>query len=115
MQRIEHYTAHPEDTSVEAGPVEENPEYALIVQSNNLSVEVENELMLVHKVSHHGRIDNAPPNSQSCSRQFIRDHYAIRFPELEQVIADPWEYISAVRAIGNAEVRNASSRPDSCS
>lgn len=50
MQRIEHYTAHPEDTSVEAGPVEENPEYALIVQSNNLSVEVENELLLVHKV-----------------------------------------------------------------
>lgn len=53
-QRIEHYTANPEDTSVEAGPVEENPEYALIVQSNNLSVEVENELMLVHKVCHNG-------------------------------------------------------------
>lgn len=50
LQRIEYYTANPEDTSVEAGPVEENPEYALIVQSNNLSVEVENELLLVHKV-----------------------------------------------------------------
>lgn len=36
--------------------------------------------------------------------QFIRDHYAIRFPELEQVIADPWEYINTVKAIGNAEV-----------
>jgi U4/U6 small nuclear ribonucleoprotein PRP31 len=50
LQRIEHYTAHPEDTSVEAGPIEENPEYALIVQANNLSVELENELLLVHKV-----------------------------------------------------------------
>ncbi|KAJ9114869.1 hypothetical protein QFC20_001240 [Naganishia adeliensis] len=83
LHRIDYYTEHPEDTSVEAGPVEENPEYALIVQSNNLSVELENELLLVHK--------------------FIRDHYAIRFPELEQVIADPWEYINTVKAIGNAE------------
>ncbi|KAJ9108149.1 hypothetical protein QFC19_002617 [Naganishia cerealis] len=91
LQRIEYYTAHPEDTSVEAGPIEENPEYALIVQSNNLSVEVENELLLVHK--------------------FIRDHYAIRFPELEQVIGDPWEYISAVKAIGNAEDLTKPSTP----
>lgn len=45
---------------MEAGPVEENPEYALIVQSNNLSVELENELLLVHKV---GPDDgaNSPP------------------------------------------------------
>ncbi|KAJ9122068.1 hypothetical protein QFC24_004295 [Naganishia onofrii] len=91
LQRIEHYTAHPEDTSVEAGPIEENPEYALIVQANNLSVELENELLLVHK--------------------FIRDHYAIRFPELEQVIGDPWEYISAVKAIGNAEDLTKPSTP----
>lgn len=35
--------------------------------------------------------------------QFIRDHYAVRFPELEQIIADPWDYINAVRSIGNAQ------------
>jgi U4/U6 small nuclear ribonucleoprotein PRP31 len=35
--------------------------------------------------------------------QFIRDHYSVRFPELEQIIADPWDYINAVRSIGNAE------------
>lgn len=40
----------PIDNSVESGPIEENPEYALIVQANNLSVEVDNELLLVHKV-----------------------------------------------------------------
>lgn len=53
MQKIEYYsnTDTPIDNSVESGPIEENPEYALIVQANNLSVEVDNELLLVHKVS----------------------------------------------------------------
>lgn len=83
LQKIDHYIKEPSDTSIEAGPIEENPEYSLIVTSNNLSVEVDNELLLVHK--------------------FIRDHYAIRFPELEQVIAEPWEYINAVRSLGNAK------------
>ena len=35
--------------------------------------------------------------------QFIRDHYSVRFPELEQIIADPWDYINAVKSIGNVE------------
>jgi len=82
LERIAHFTANPSDTSAEAGPIEENPEYSLIVQANNLSVEIDNELLLIHK--------------------FIRDHYNPRFPELEQVIADPWEYIIAVESIGNA-------------
>ena len=69
--------------SSSSGPLEENPEYALVVTANNMSVEVDNEIMLVHK--------------------FIRDHYAARFPELEQLIGDPWTYIAAVNAIGNAD------------
>jgi hypothetical protein len=32
------------------GPVEEDPEYRLIVQSNNLAVELDHEISLVHKV-----------------------------------------------------------------
>jgi U4/U6 small nuclear ribonucleoprotein PRP31 len=63
--------------------IEENPEYHLVVSANNMSVEVENEILLVHK--------------------FIRDHYAPRFPELEQLISDPWTYIAAVRAIANVD------------
>ena len=35
--------------------------------------------------------------------QFIRDHYAPKFPELEQLVADPAMYIRSVRALGNAE------------
>ena len=83
MQDIERYTASPSDMSTTSGPLEENPEYHLVVRANNLSVEVDNEILLVHK--------------------FIRDHYAPRFPELEQLIADPWTYIAAVRGIGNAD------------
>lgn len=39
------------------------------------------------------------------ARQFIRDHYAPKFPELEQLVADPAMYIRSVRALGNSEVR----------
>ena len=69
-------------SSSSSGSLEENPEYSLIVSANNLSVEVDNEILLVHK--------------------FIRDHYAPRFPELEQLIPEPWMYIAAVKAVGNA-------------
>jgi len=83
MQDIQKYTANPTDMSTTSALLEENPEYHLVVRANNLSVEVDNEILLVHK--------------------FIRDHYAPRFPELEQLIADPWTYIAAVRGIGNAD------------
>ncbi len=82
-QDIAKYTSAPTDMSSTSGPLEENPEYHLVVTANNMSVEVDNEILLVHK--------------------FIRDHYAPRFPELEQLIADPWTYIAAVNAIGNAD------------
>lgn len=81
---IARYTAEPTDmSSSSGGPLEENPEYHLVVTANNMSVEVDNEIMLVHK--------------------FIRDHYGPRFPELEQLIADPWTYIAAVQGIGNVD------------
>ncbi|WVR05411.1 hypothetical protein IAU60_002426 [Kwoniella sp. DSM 27419] len=80
---IAKYTNEPTDMSSTGGVLEENPEYTLVVTANNMSVEVDNENLLVHK--------------------FIRDHYAPRFPELEQLITDPWTYIAAVQAIGNAD------------
>ncbi|TXT13628.1 hypothetical protein VHUM_00995 [Vanrija humicola] len=84
LEGIERYTAAPTDmSSGTGGPLEENPEYHLVVTANNLSVEVDNEIMLVHK--------------------FIRDHYGPRFPELEQIIGDPWTYVTAVQAIGNID------------
>lgn len=43
--------------------------------------------------------------------QFIRDHYAAKFPELEQLVQDPPMYIRSVRALGNSEVRIQPVRP----
>lgn len=65
-------------------PTHSNPEYQLIVQANNLSVDVDNEILVVHK--------------------FVRDHYASKFPELEQLVQDAQMYIRAVRALANSEV-----------
>ncbi|KAK0529757.1 U4/U6-U5 snRNP complex subunit prp31 [Tilletia horrida] len=81
LDKIEHYASL--DTPDIEGVLEESPEYQLIVSANNLAVNVDNEIMLVHK--------------------FIRDHYSPRFPELESLIRDPWDFVRAVRALGNSE------------
>ncbi|TFK92975.1 Nop domain-containing protein [Polyporus arcularius HHB13444] len=83
LKEIEKYQANPSPPEQMALPTHSNPEYNLIVQANNLSVDVDNEIMIVHK--------------------FIRDHYAPKFPELEQLVADPQMYITSVRALGNSE------------
>ncbi|EPQ28795.1 uncharacterized protein PFL1_03598 [Pseudozyma flocculosa PF-1] len=79
LKQIDHFMALPEPDI--AGVLEESPEYELIVKANNLAVDVDNEVMLVHK--------------------FIRDHYSPRFPELESLILNPWEFVQAVQALGN--------------
>uniref|UniRef100_A0A915JPX6 U4/U6 small nuclear ribonucleoprotein Prp31 n=1 Tax=Romanomermis culicivorax TaxID=13658 RepID=A0A915JPX6_ROMCU len=60
---------------------ENDPEYRLIVEANNLTVEIDNELNVVHK--------------------FVRDKYAKRFPELESLVPMPLEYIACVKELGN--------------
>ncbi|KAH9938487.1 uncharacterized protein B0H18DRAFT_1081133 [Fomitopsis serialis] len=83
LKEIEKFEANPSTPEQMAQPTHSNPEYNLIVAANNLSVDVDNEIMVVHK--------------------FIRDHYAPKFPELEQLVADPPMYIRSVRALGNSE------------
>jgi hypothetical protein len=39
------------------GPVEEDPEYKLIVQANNLTVDIDSEILVVHKVTSKSFID----------------------------------------------------------
>ncbi|KAG6378433.1 hypothetical protein JVT61DRAFT_12688 [Boletus reticuloceps] len=77
------YQANPSSAYAMSLPAHLNPEYTLIVQANNLSVDIDNEILVVHK--------------------FIRDHYAPKFPELEQLIQDPTQYIRAVRILANNE------------
>ncbi|KAJ7507579.1 hypothetical protein B0H11DRAFT_2153235 [Mycena galericulata] len=83
LQEIEKYQASPTTAATMVLPAHLNPEYTLIVQANNLSVDVDNEILVVHK--------------------FIRDHYALKFPELEQLVVDPAMYIRSVRALANEE------------
>ncbi|KAJ3414570.1 U4/U6 small nuclear ribonucleoprotein Prp31 [Chytridiales sp. JEL 0842] len=75
FRKVERTAAH------NTGPIEEDPEYKVLVAANNLSVDVDNEILVVHK--------------------FIRDHYAPRFPELESLIPSALDYAKAVKAIGN--------------
>ena len=54
-----------------------------------MSTSIDNEIILVHK--------------------FIRDHYSIRFPELETLITNPLDYARAVAVIGNGPMDNIKS------
>ncbi|KAF8665759.1 hypothetical protein AX16_000207 [Volvariella volvacea WC 439] len=83
LKEIEKYQANPSTAAEMALPAHMNPEYTLIVQANNLSVDVDNEILVVHK--------------------FIRDHYAHKFPELEQLVTDSAMYIRSVKALANNE------------
>ncbi|CCX31944.1 Similar to U4/U6 small nuclear ribonucleoprotein Prp31; acc. no. Q8CCF0 [Pyronema omphalodes CBS 100304] len=79
LEEISHYQSLPAASA--QGNVEDNPEYKLLVQSNAHAVSIDNEIILVHK--------------------FIRDHYAIRFPELETLVGNPLDYAKCVTIIGN--------------
>ncbi|XP_038064424.1 U4/U6 small nuclear ribonucleoprotein Prp31-like [Patiria miniata] len=80
MAQIEYFQENPRKEEV-VGPVEADPEYQLIVQANNLSVEIDNEINIIHK--------------------FVRDHYQKRFPELESLVPTPQEYLQTVKELGN--------------
>lgn len=63
------------------GPIETDPEYRLIVEANNLTVEIDNEISIVHK--------------------YTRDMYAKRFPELESLVPSALDYIKTVQLLDN--------------
>ncbi|XP_070580403.1 U4/U6 small nuclear ribonucleoprotein Prp31-like [Ptychodera flava] len=63
------------------GPVEADPEYQLIIEANNLTVEIDNEINIIHK--------------------FCRDHYMKRFPELESLVPGSLDYMLTVKELGN--------------
>lgn len=86
MKKVEHYSKQKRKDSA-AGPVEYDPEYQLIVQANNLTVEIDNEINVIHK--------------------FTRDNYLKRFPELESLINDPLQYVCTVKELGNNILENS--------
>lgn len=60
---------------------EDDPEYQLIVDCNTLSVDIDNEIVIIHN--------------------FIRDKYRLKFPELESLVLHPIDYSRLVKKIGN--------------
>ncbi|KAJ3338339.1 U4/U6 small nuclear ribonucleoprotein Prp31 [Gonapodya sp. JEL0774] len=79
MKKIEYFRSVPRSQTI-IGPVEEDPEYKVIIAANNIVGDIESEILLVHK--------------------YIRDHYAPRFPELDNLVPNPFDYSRTVRAIG---------------
>ncbi|KAL0171766.1 hypothetical protein M9458_032077 [Cirrhinus mrigala] len=77
MDKIGHYVGNQRKNSEVSGPVEADPEYRLIVAANNLTVEIDNELNIIHK--------------------FVRDKYSKRFPELESLVPNALDYIRTVK------------------
>lgn len=96
LQKISEFQSQaPETQNNVIGSIEDNPEYHLLTQSNTLSTSIDNEIILVHK--------------------YIRDHYSIRFPELETLITNPLDYAKSVAIIGNGpmdDIRTLASSSD---
>lgn len=89
LQKIAHFQSlPPERQTTLIGSVEDNPEYHLLTQSNTLSTSIDGEIILVHK--------------------FIRDHYSVRFPELETLVSNPLDYAKVVSLIGNGPMDSES-------
>jgi U4/U6 small nuclear ribonucleoprotein PRP31 len=80
INKIENYRTNPRSRTI-IGHVEQDDEYKLIVEANNLTVEIDNEINVVHK--------------------YIRDKYSKRFPELESLVPVAMDYIKTVLVLGN--------------
>lgn len=81
MQKVDDALQKGSDISSSTTVLEENPEYQLIVDCNALSVDIEDEIIIVHN--------------------FIRDNYRLKFPELESLVHHPIDYARVVKKIGN--------------
>uniref|UniRef100_A0A2K5PZH7 U4/U6 small nuclear ribonucleoprotein Prp31 n=1 Tax=Cebus imitator TaxID=2715852 RepID=A0A2K5PZH7_CEBIM len=82
MMKIEEYISKLVKASEVMGPVEAAPEYRVIVDANNLTVEIEDELNII--------------------RKFIRHKYSKRFPKLESLVPYAVDYICMVKELGNS-------------
>ncbi|KAI5638537.1 snoRNA binding domain, fibrillarin domain-containing protein [Phthorimaea operculella] len=81
MAEIEQNVGKARDKIDVTGLMETDPEYQLIVEANNIAVEVDGEIAIIHR--------------------FVRDKYQKRFPELDSLIVTPLEYIRTVKELGN--------------
>lgn len=78
---IDQFINKPRRTSEMVGNLESDPEYQFIVEANNVAVDIDGEISLIHK--------------------FVKDKYQKRFPELDSLIMNEMDYIKAVKELGN--------------
>ncbi|XP_004513088.1 U4/U6 small nuclear ribonucleoprotein Prp31 homolog isoform X1 [Cicer arietinum] len=81
VQKVEEALKKGSDVTIQGVDLEDDPEYQLIVECNALSVDIENEIVIIHN--------------------FIRDKYHLKFPELESLVHHPIDYARVVKKIGN--------------
>ncbi|XP_071447282.1 U4/U6 small nuclear ribonucleoprotein Prp31-like [Hetaerina americana] len=81
MKQIEEYAGVPRIHGKSIGPADADPEYQIIVEANNLAVDIDTEIGVIHR--------------------FVRDKYSKRFPELESLVVGALEYVCTVRELGN--------------
>ena len=81
LSQIEVFRKTKRKTSEMIGSVESDPEYQLIVEANNVAVDIDNEISIIHK--------------------YTKDKYQKRFPELDSLIMGEMDYIRSVRELGN--------------
>ncbi|QIX02061.1 hypothetical protein AMS68_007578 [Peltaster fructicola] len=87
LEKVNHYkNLPPEQQTKNIGNIEDNPEYQLLTQANQISTRIDGDIFVVHK--------------------WIRDHYSTRFPELETMVQNPVEYAKSVAIIGNGPMDN---------
>ena len=78
MKKIGFYTKHQRVSTTEIEEsIEQDPEYLLIVDANNLLVEIDNEIDIIYS--------------------FVRKIYHKRFPELEQLVQLLVDYLKIVQ------------------
>ena len=76
-----------------SGPLESDPEYQLIVSSNRLVQDMDEEIITVHR--------------------FVVDLYSKKFPELESLVPSKVDYARTVQRIANETVRAPTTTPAS--
>lgn len=74
LKEIEKYVNQPRSSKEMIGNLESDPEYQLIVEANNVAVDIDNEISLIHK--------------------FAKEKYQKRFPELDSLIMQVGKLLS---------------------
>lgn len=80
LQQIDEYKNSMQEV-LDGESIEDNPEYKLLTKANQLSTQINDEVAAVHK--------------------FLRDHYSIRFPYLDDMVKNPVDYAKTVAIIKN--------------